>query len=73
MTDPLDAQVIAERLSVRCDHFVLMKGFRIQKGLPFLRPRRRRGTVQLGYSRPVTQPDARHRCAHPHRSGPLGQ
>jgi DNA replication protein DnaC len=30
--DPLNAQVIAERLSERCEHFVLTKGFRIQKG-----------------------------------------
>jgi DNA replication protein DnaC len=29
--DPLNAQVIAERLSERCEHFVLTKGFRIQK------------------------------------------
>jgi Protein of unknown function (DUF559) len=36
------------------------------------RPRRRRGLHQLGYSRPATPPAARHRCAHPHRSGPLG-
>lgn len=28
--DPLNAQVIAERLSERCEHFVLTKGFRIQ-------------------------------------------
>jgi len=30
--DPLNAQVIAERLSERCEHFVLTKGFRIQTG-----------------------------------------
>jgi DNA replication protein DnaC len=30
--DPLNAQVVAERLSERCEHFVLTKGFRIQKG-----------------------------------------
>lgn len=29
--DPLNAQVIAERLTERCEHFVLTKGFRIQK------------------------------------------
>lgn len=29
--DPLNAQVIAERLSERCEHFVLTKGYRIQK------------------------------------------
>lgn len=29
--DALNAQVIAERLSERCEHFVLTKGFRIQK------------------------------------------
>lgn len=28
--DPLNAQVIAERLTERCEHFVLTKGFRIQ-------------------------------------------
>lgn len=28
--DPLNAQVIAERLSERCEHFVMTKGFRIQ-------------------------------------------
>lgn len=30
--DPLNAQVIAERLTERCEHFVLTKGFRIKKG-----------------------------------------
>jgi DNA replication protein DnaC len=30
--DSLNAQVIAERLSERCEHFVLTKGYRIQKG-----------------------------------------
>lgn len=29
--DPLNAQVIAERLSERCEHFVLTKGYRIRK------------------------------------------
>lgn len=28
--DPLNAQVIAERLTERCEHFVLTKGYRIQ-------------------------------------------
>jgi DNA replication protein DnaC len=32
LPDPLNAQVVAERLSERCEHFVLTKGFRIQKG-----------------------------------------
>src|SRR5690606_11541546 len=48
--DPLNAQVIAERLAERCEHFVLTKGFRIQKSskhLPSSTPTR---PLELGFS-----------------------